>query len=435
MKYNIKKRQIKSIFLYLIVFLLLFIIIYSNSYPKLALIGNNDRIAIIIMSFLILFSNYSIKKNNTKVRKAFYKLWGFNLFLFFYCFIILLFLGFGSGENILGSLVYYLLFMPVSFAFFSRTIKSTNQLMCFLFAITFIQSVIILFCILNDGFASTIDSVFNQNQFFDFQLMRNQGYPGGIWCITSTGAMQLSLGLISCSYFIMNGRDSLFFFLSFLFFSFVSIAVARTAIVLAVSCIVIVMISLWSDKGKEKLKQYAIVMIVLLSTIYTMNLPQIKDRLPQFFSRVFELRERGLYNGFFGGYFNGKTTVIPRISIDTVIGTGITSGISGQGVMINADGGFFRMYCAIGLPLCLVFYCLLIWVFCCFYANCNNKTSRLMIVLLGIIFFWGEFKEPFFYKKYYWLIVFLFAFLDQKNNQYTQDYSIPQIQTHIATFR
>ena len=410
--------SLTSFFRNLVNILLIFIIVYSNSYPTIPLVSNNDRIALLVMVFSLFILGFTFKKPSHLIKNTFGKLWVFNLFLFLYVLIVLIVFGFGEGENILGSLAYFLLFMPVSFLFFSKTIKSADQLMHYLSMITLIQSIIIFISIVNGEFASKIDYIFNQNQYFDFALMRKQGYPGGIWCITSTGAMQLSLGLISSSYFIIKKRNKLLNYCLFIFFSFISIAVARTAIVVVGACAIILLFSIIAEKGWESLKGILAISIIAIALVIILNQPSVKDSLPAMFKRVFELKERGLYNGFFSGYFNGKTTIIPKIQADTIIGTGITSGISGQGIEINADGGFVRMYCAIGLPLSIVFYGLLIWIiFKCFKA-CDYSVDKLSIIMFGIVFIIGEFKEPFFYKKYFWLVIFLFVYFMQKSNPY-----------------
>ena len=307
--------------------------------------------------------------------------------------------------------------MPAALLFFSKTIKNENQLMKYLFLITLFQSLVILVCAMNVRIADTLDSVFNQNTYFNYSKMRSEGYPGGIWCITSTGTLQLSLGLISCVYFIINKKSTFFFLLSFAFFSFISIIVARTGVALAVVCLVAMLVSFVLDKRKKLLKSLLIALTIFIAAWLFLFMSPIKDSLPSLFRRLFELKEKGLYGGFFIGYYNGETTRIPAISFDTIIGTGIMSGISGQGIAINADGGFVRMYCAIGLPLCVVFYSFLILLILYLAKKCNLRTDKIIVFLFGLIFFIGEFKEPFFFKKYFWLFLFLFAMFVEKKRK------------------
>ena len=115
--------------------------------------------------------------------------------------------------------------------------------------------------------------------------------------------------------------------------------------------------------------------------------------------------------GFFEGYFAGKTTIIPNVSWKTILGTGITSGVSGNGVAVNVDGGYLRLYVAFGLPLAIVFYVFLYYKL--FRAAKSMPDSRLKNVLLLflVIIIIGEFKEYVIFQQYMLCIFYTAAIL------------------------
>lgn len=412
----------------------LFLLVYSNSFPSMPFLDNTEKIALVLMVlYIVCFGTKRIKR--TFAFKSFKTIFIFNVFLLLYSFFVLLIFGFGNAENILGSLIYFLIIMPIGFLFFSQTIKTKEQLFLLFFIITGIQCIVIFISLLSPTFATKIDSTFNQNLFYDFAQMRKEGYPGGIACITSTGVLQLSLGLMSCVYFIINRKRKLFFFFSFLFYSFVSVAVARTALAVILSCLMIIIIDSFFKKSYQLLKYLLILTFASLAFLLFLNLTHIVEDLPNVFKRLFELESRGLSDGFFDNYFHSATTIIPPVSFETIVGTGITSGTSGAGVMINADGGFIRTYCAFGLPLAIIFYSILLCVMVGNVFKTHLHADRLMLLLFMLIFFIGEFKEPFYYRRYFLLAFFIFSNLSQsKSHIFVSKNSEELIQTPLIKY-
>ena len=399
---NVSKNTCKELPWFLLKCVLFFFLVYPISPIPAFQALTTERLAVAILCLLVLIRRKFSFGKDPLLKKTQLAFACFQVFLLFYSVLLLLIGGSFEGTTLTASILNFILFaIPINL------IDSVDELMRILFVITFIQCLIIVLGMVNGGFANFLDTVVNYNSYFDFAFMRKGGYPGGWGCITSTGAMQLSLGLIACAYFILHRRLPIFYWCSFFFFGIVGTAVARTALLLfAVTFLFLVFDFCRTKKLRHILLFFATVAVVLAAIVVVIQLSGIGD---VFFRRLQYLFELGLYEGFFKSYFADPTTVIPPLSVHTLFGTGIVSGVSGFGVAVNADGGFVRMYTAIGLPLAIVFYGFIYGMMIRFNLKISNKRTRIVAWLFLAFMLLGELKEFYFYSRY--MFVFYNVFI------------------------
>lgn len=396
--------------------LILFLMIYNGTISGINVLSN-ERIAIVmsVVACIVLSHGKFILKKDI-ASKAVMKMLCFQLFLLVYVIFLNITIGRGEGNNIFNSIVLFLLYVPIAFYCLSYLFNTVDDFMKCLVLISTFQSIIIIFCLFVPPIAQIVDSFFNKYEYFDYSLMRASGYAAGILCITSTGTLQLSVGLIACVYYIVERNKSFSYLIVFLIQAIATIAVSRTGLLIVMLCVTAIFFES-SKRGKPIFFKifigFTIGSLGLYLILVTTNQASL---LPYLFRRIIRLLETGVYNGFLRLYFHSSSTVIPPISFETILGTGITSGTSGNGITINADGGYIRNYVAMGLPLAIIFY-----VFFDFglmiRAMKQMRVKKLTYIstLFIMIMLVGEFKEPFFYSKYYFIIYYVFISLAEKS--------------------
>lgn len=404
-----------TLFLHVLLFFL-----YVYSFPIIAnanngLIGRITSTLVVIILVIILNrikGKRIILNKRDYTSKNFFSIYQLVIIITVYNALVLLLFGFGNGTTFLGFLFNYWLIAPLSYFAFDGFFSDVENLFEVTLYATLIQCLIVIVAIYSTPFASLLSNFFTPRGQYDYMILRSGGYNVGFACVTSFGAMQISLGLVATVFFIITRRKKLFYFICFIIISFAMTAVARTGFF--ISTIGVIVIILFGNL-KSKLKIISFLVILGLFVFAFLNSFIEAASFDSIFRRLIFLKEKGVYDAFFRQYFFDETTIIPPITIETIIGTGIVSGTSGAGVTINADGGFFRTYAACGLPLTVFSY---IFIFYKMIAECKvmrNKSDKVIGVFLMICMVLGEFKEPFIlFRIYYLVFFFIFSGLSEK---------------------
>lgn len=400
--------------------ILLFFTIYNSSSLTSYTFISTSRISlgIILLCLLIKYKGVvSISKD--EITKIIRKNWMFQLGLLVYEIFVLLVNGSGTGQNLSGFIVNYLIFVPLTVFAFSSIYNESDDLLRDFVIITLVQAFIMLICMMNTGFASMIDNVFNKgviiNAGRDYGIMRIQGYNGGIACITSTGSLKMGLGIIGCCYGLIKQKKMMFYYISMIIITAASLTTSRTAIVIT-GVLLFVTILYFLREHNIGLVRFIVISLLIFVVAVFIVLPRIASYLPDFFSRVYELVEKGIRAGFLDAYTAADSTSIPPLSLHMMLGTGIVSGYAGNGDFINVDGDFRRLYSAIGLPMTIVFYLVITITMLRCIKVISDKKVKFVGFLFFLIMFVGEFKEPFFYSLYFIEMFYVFAILTKRED-------------------
>ncbi len=385
-----------------------FIYIYSLSLKPFPQANTRRLVCIVVLGIIILFRKKILIFKDYSVWKTCRKYYIFQLCVYMYTSILILFLaGKEHGTTISGSILEFLVFGLLGYIMFLNLFDNIDELMHVLLIVTVIQCIIIFSGILFPWASAIIDHFMDDYtlSYFNYSKFRLGGYAGGIGCITSTGSMQLSLGMISASYFIQTKKNNLKYFFLFMFITFISVAVARTSFILSMVAVSIIIITSIFSKNFKLLKNITSIIFVLFIGILVINFTGLASNLPQIFKRFFFLVEHGS-NSFFLAYFDNK---VPPISLHTIIGTGIISGDIGNGTMIIADGGFFRMYTALGLPLSIILYLVVFGTIFKHFLKAKESPIKYTILIFLCYLLIGEIKEPYLYTNYMLVIYTVFV--------------------------
>lgn len=396
---------------------LLFFYIYNTPLHGLPQFLTSIRIVTVLSLILAIFVTFGRKQRFALpyglVRKSFKRLFWLQVFLLIYVLVLIASIGMGDGTHIIANIINLFLFsfIPiVSFTIIFRNLKS------FIYAIiwvTLLQTAAIWLCLIEPSFAQLVDYLFPPSEFAIEKDLR-EGYAGGIHCIAAQGVFKYSLGIIACLYYIIVEEKKKYYSLLFLF-GFTSILVARTGLfIFASSFIVILYYNIHIKKTRIKSSSILLTLIISLLLVgigyYSFNNKFIRDRL----WRMEILFEVGAESVFFRPYFESSQTIIPELTTETMIGTGITYGRSGNGIDVVVDGGYLRLYVAYGLVMAIVFYLFLYSQMFMISRHAHSKSLRYLLLYFTIFIIVAEFKEFVIYDMYMLCIYYVMAFLSYK---------------------
>lgn len=403
---------------------LMFMFIYS--FPVISSIDSvtSTRVASLIIFLWGFFSQerlFVIQIGHTNSEKSFRHYLIVSFLLLIYTSILLLFWGKGTGETVTNIFINILTFSLAFYYGCKYVFTDAEEFLNIVLYATILQSLIVFASLLNEGVYTWIRSSFYANSYFELsgKLGSMRGYALGIGCFTSKGSQKMSLGIVACIYFILKKRKTTRYLLYMLVITLASTAVARTGAVYTIVALFILLAVAIQNAPKKAQSIFAKTVFGLLLAVVLVFVFNLQSVLENIFWRLFSLIQGG-FAPFFSSYFKGEGTVIPGISIETLIGTGIWSGISGCGLQINADGGFFRTYFALGLIVAILYY---LFFLCNYFFGIKNLFgfNRTTCTLLLFFILVGEFKEPLLFDWYYQTVLFVFIYLCENRDMVKQN--------------
>lgn len=405
---------------YVVKVLLLFGYIYPFS---LRLIGVPDalhtaRIAAIVITFLgVVKSNVYEQFRKSPFYFDYLKIRKIIVFSLAYTLVLSLLFGFGEGTNYsiiaIDNLIFSILPLFAFWILFSDVDEFANVVI----GVTFLQSIAILLGTFIPGVSTLFTIALGSDSGYgmDLEILRSS-YASGISCSTSAGVTKFTIGLVMCVYKYLSKNKSIYLLL-FFFFSVINSMLARTGMLMSI--IGLISIFYYFVRGRVSLKK--VIPIVCILFIGYDIISSMSEGFFERFKRYEEFMDGG-FNKFFEDYFNGKDTVIPPLSINTLIGTSIISGVSGNNIQVLTDGGFIKNYVALGLPFS-------VYIYVNFFVIANKirvkyRRSYMFYVLSFYIVYmaFSEFKEYFLLFRGNIGLFFLFVMLFEKK----RDQMIPE---------
>ena len=397
--------------------LALFIYIYSVFVSFIpTFITNYKGISLMAFAAAILLGGFRFKLNDllpTKGTRGFY---GWQLFLLLYVGCVEMVIGKGTGLRIFDSITTMLIYMPLFLFAFKNLFRNTEELCEVLVTVSVIQSAVILVGIVVPPFRDWINTVFNsvKESNYDWEHMAANGYATGINCMTSKGALQLSLGMIGCLYFILRNKHAGRYWVLYAVISIAAAAVARTGLLLAAVGAVVALLFQGKGSASKTFKHVGVLLMLAGFVVCLVWAFDLSGLFGDVFARLIRTFENGIYDTFLESYFEGETTVIPELNSSTFFGTGVTSGLSGNNVLINVDGGYIRTFFALGPIVAVLNYIVIAAVLLKEIHRLKEKQDRTLAWITVLFLVIGEFKEYFIYERYYILLIFLFFALCRK---------------------
>ena len=390
--------------------IILFFYIYQCSLLFLGLPPSITSQRIVIL--LLLLSLPLLSKNNQSKYKNYawhsYKVYLIiNIYLLFYSLLLLAFIGLGDGMHIVIVLLNVLSLCFLGGWLLLNIFKSFDEFMSVLLLVSLAQCLTVWLCTVNPDIGLKVDSLFGQEEYFQ---EARRGYAGGISCITSFGAIKLSLGLIATLYFIINQKHKLLYFILYFFIGLTDSMVARTGLVFTLTGLFCLFIYSIRQLRFSTVITISIVVLLIIGFLYWLIFVQYASFFQETFSRMFYLFEVGVDVAFMDGYLDSDTTYVPSLE-EAFWGTGMTSGVSGNGIKVNVDGGVRRLYAGYGLPNTILFYVSFIWMGIKMFFKLKDRSHKFLLFVLFMFLGISEFKEPTFYNTYTLGVFYIFTVL------------------------
>ena len=350
------------------------------------------------------FKRLSIReKTRTSKMVRFYWIW--NVFLLIYVFALLQINGSGNGTTPIKDYIQMLVILPIFYVSGKVIFRDTEELMKILYIGVIVQTAIILAALLIPALSIALfmlipEGGYNSEHFGGVDMIFQYGYHIGLGVFTSAGSIKMAIGQIGACYFLMKNQGSKLFIhlIIYLLIAIATSIVSRTGLLISIVGLLVVFYVKIKQKGHRAIKfTLLIALTFVVGTAVAVKFLD-SDFIEDTFTRIIVLNERGAKDTYFAGYTGDVgDNVIPPISNETIIGLGITYGVSGNGITTYTDGGFLRNYSAMGLIVAIINY-LLIFMFFFKQFKANKKSIFKGVVLfmfLALII--GEFKESYIY--------------------------------------
>ena len=407
----------------------LFFFLFSVKFSFLT--TQSYHIVILIAIFYVLIDYTKNKENLLVVNSEFKGFIYFYLLLLFWVLISYSFNGFEDPYMIKKMIILFIKSILCSVLFvyvFFKFDKSFNQLILYLQIIIFIQALFILLYFFNMDFKNwTLDFIpasGNLDPKLDF---RSRGLMNGA---SATGALMISFGLIFTAYLVVVSEIKRIYFI-YLSASFILILAAisfvgRTGFLMVPFVIIyFVYLYIYSRSYRKNIKTFISYLFIYLfiGSIILLFLSYLK--LFSIDLTKFNIILNWITNeiNFKNGSFEVKTLTILSthwfISDDIkILFFGNPSSFDEE--RISSDIGFVRILYGFGLIGSSIFYGFFLWTFSIIIRKLPKIEEKLMLLVLAVLLFITEIKEPFLFKasiNSFILLLFLFVILNPIYNR------------------
>ena len=315
----------------------------------------------------------------------------FFIILLVYSFLLVSLYGMGDGLNISTQLINIFLFGFTALWAWNRIFDSFDDIMRTLLYVGIMQSFFICLCLASPSFSSMLDITLNateERDFFEMQIRRDN-YAGGVGCIAAPGLIRYSVSMVAAVY-VYCKKKHLLSLATYIYLGIVGMMIARTGLIMF--AISMVFLLFMASKNKRIISTSLILLLFGILIVNIVDTGKYDSFISERFKRyIFLSEDRG--EEFFTDYFSGENTVIPPLNSDTFWGGGLISGTSGNGYTVHVDGGFLRLYAAIGVLGVFLFYFFNVKYMFKASSNIKERNVQLTCLLFLLILLIGETKE------------------------------------------
>lgn len=407
-------KVVKGMISFIIKTFLLFFYIYNTPIIGLPTFAPTIRITSVAFLFIYLLGTYKKMHPFFCVSRQFCnQTYGGIVVLSIYALLLYMFVGAGTGTHILPTMINMITCSMIVVYLLPKIYNDIEEFMYSLFWVSIIQSIFIWLSILFPVVLDILDSIFLYN--IEHAELRELNYAGGLACTAAPGAIKYSFGLICCLYMLRKKHSGLYVFI-YLIFVLTGSMVARTSFLLGLIGLFFMPIIARKDGNNKKIVGFVFSLVITLGFIYYLIMTNTSFFAEQFL-RLTYLFDVGIDDAFLRFYVDGAETAIPPISEKTIWGTGVYSGMSANGVFVNADGGFVKNYVALGLisvTICYILFFISTYRLSLKYRFVNNKYLMLYFAIYMLL---SEFKEWILLDMYMLCIYFTIAILLEKQEK------------------
>lgn len=408
----------------IILTLIYFFYLYSFQIPGLSIGTVLPLLGLFTIYTFYAFFKGKLVFGKTRTSRMVKSYWYWNIFLIIYVFFLLQFWGDGDGTSPLNEYIQMLIILPLFYISGNAIFRDLEELMRVLYAGLFIQSIIIIAALIIPALSLALfllipEGGYNSDHFGGIDMITKYGYHIGLGVFTSAGSLKMAIGQIGACYFLIKSKGNKLFFhlIIFLLATIATSVVSRTGLLLSVAGLFTVYLAKKNQGGQRALGLISFITFILLGGYFLVINVLPSDFVEESFKRIIDTANEGVKNTYFTGYTGegGGDNVIPPICFETLVGLGITTGVSGSGITTITDGGFMRNYSAMGLIVVFINYLIIAKFFIKHYRFCRLTSSKYLILFMSLVVLFGEFKEYYVYYIYPLCFIFLIFRLIEKD--------------------
>ena len=413
----------------LLIILGLFFFLFSVKFTFLP--THSYQIVLLIAIFYVIVDYIKNKKNLFNISSEFKSFIYLYLLLLFWIVISYCFNGFEDPymikkitilfvKSILCSLIFVYIFLKFDISF--------KNLILYLQIIIFIQALFVILYFFSLDFKNwTLDFIPASGNLDPRVDFRSRGLMNGA---SATGALMISLGLISTAYLVVVSELKKFNFfylsISFLLILTAIFFIGRTGfLIVPFVGLYLLVLFIYKKEFRNNIKifttylfGYLIIGLIFLLILSYLNLFSIDLTK---FNTVLNWVTNEI--NFKNGSVEVKTLTI--LSSHWFIPDDIKTLLFGNPSSfdeerISSDIGFIRILYGFGLIGSIIFYGFFLYIFLKKIKKLNKIEEKLIIIILAILFIITEIKEPFLFKvsiNSFILLLFLFIHLSPNYNK------------------
>lgn len=300
--------------------------------------------------------------------------------------------------------LYIILYVLVFSLFCAVEFQSLKEFAFVLVGVYLFQTLIIIRGLLNPSFRTFIYETFNNSAGDDrFGKTVEEGTRlMGINLAGAAGSIKMSTAAMSLVLLKMTNQiKTLWFWVFYAIIMLGTVFVGRTGILVEMGLLVPMVLS---GKGRMgNLFQIVVVGIILISTIMSvLSLldPVVSEVLWDWMTESFHASDRAAVNE---GVLKGG---IPPFSMDFILGTGMETGYTLNGITYDTDSGLIRTYMAYGIIGFILYYLAMFKLLTAHKLHFAPKSINVFFKTCVALAFIIEYKEPFMMKYMFpWAIL------------------------------
>lgn len=402
--------------------LIYFLFLYSFQVPGFSFGTVTPVLFLLVIYIVFAYVGGAITRRKSRTSKMIRSYLWWNVFLLVYVFGLLQLFGRGDGNSPVKDYIQMLIILPLFYVSGNIIFRDIKDLMKVLYIGVIIQTIVILAALFIPSLTTALfllipEGSFNTDYFGGIDMITQYGYHIGLGVFTSGGCLKMAIGQIGAFYYLVKSRGVrlCYHLFVFLLITIATSVVARTGLLISIIGLLVVFLV---KKKQDVHRAFSYVFLVLLLVFITYLIITTffsASFLGDIFQRFVDTADRGIHDTYFKGY-TGEVgdNAIPPLCMETLIGLGITYGVSGAGITTITDGGFLRNYSAMGLIVALINYSIIISFFIRQYKSNKSYVNKGAILFLFLIMLIGEFKEYYIYSFSSMCFAFLIFSLIEK---------------------
>lgn len=411
----IKRGMLKKIYRALILFLFFFDISFIGI-PSLI---STRKIVFVFLVFYAFRNKLRVVPDNLKKWKV---LFVSNIVILIYLFVISSIMGvLGNSMSAIPNFIYFMIYTLLGALFLANYFDNIYGFMEATIGAMWIQAIFVFVEFFSKAVRQAVSSIVIPTGNVDYvSSVRGNGLGAEAANLT----LLLFLAVFCCNFIIINRGIRLKYIISQVVMLAAMILVGKTGLLVSFFFIAYTVMIVLPKTGKiiPAIKMTCIFsVLVILGVLILKNIMTEADFYRQFYKFYYAITDfssNDSVNRF-------KEFLIPPLTAETMIGTGIIRGYTKSGLYLWNDSGYIQMYSSIGLVFAIIFYSVLFGTIYKMIKDCVYSVDkeiinfmRMYLLTLMII----EIKEPFVFKYVLpmFLLVIIMLIQRSNNNECTQ---------------